>query len=39
MLTFFVALGALLATVVVLGLCAIVATSIYLTIRKQIRES
>lgn len=36
MLTFFTALGALLAGVIVLSLCAIIATSVVVTIRKQL---
>jgi hypothetical protein len=36
MLTFFVALGALLAAVIVLSLCAIVVSSVVITIHKQL---
>lgn len=37
MLTFLTVLGCVLAGTIILGLCAIVVTSIYLTIRKQLR--
>jgi hypothetical protein len=37
MLTFFIALGALLAGTIVLGFCALIVSSVVVTIRKQQR--